>query len=50
MNHLKLSVLLITLFSYVLSNPLDLSTFSNLDKVRQTHIELNLSIDFSNKM
>ena len=50
MNKINLSVLLITLFVYISANTLDLSTLSNLDLVRQSHIDLDLTIDFTAKV
>jgi hypothetical protein len=40
----------IAILTLMASNPLDISSFSNLDKVRQQHIDLDLTIDFSIQM
>ena len=42
--------MLLTCLYQTLQNTLDLSTYSNIDKVRQTKINLDLSIDFDLKV
>ena len=46
----KLSIILILLISFNLSNEKDINTFSNYEIIKQTRIEANFDIDFSQKV
>jgi hypothetical protein len=47
MKYLQYIVILIGILQLVSSNSVDLSSYSNSDKLIQTNIDLDLTIDFS---
>jgi hypothetical protein len=47
MKYLQYIVILIAILQFVSSNSVDLSSYSNSDKIIQTNIDLDLTIDFS---
>lgn len=47
MKYLQKIVVCFTIFQIVLSNSVDLSSYSNSDRILQNNIDLDLTIDFS---